>query len=489
MNFIFKQITRFSFTLFVTFWFFQMAKANVQYEKIDSIVGMWQTTLEENGSELVIILEFETTETDSLSCLVHRPEMGMNNMPYSKFILLEDSILLPGLKAKLNGNKISGKFTAFGPELDIEFNKVAEMPSYTIDCPEKEPDWEFETKGPIWSTPSIHDNHIFFGNDTGVFYSIDLSKKSVKWKFQCARPIRSKAVIFGKNVSFSSDDGFLYLLDVASGNLVWKVDIGNAVSPRIVPAKNVSDYDFLCSSPSYKDGFIYIGSKDSSMYVIDADNGEISWKFKTGDIVRSTPAIDDKMVYVGSWDHFVYALDKKDGRVIWKYDAGWCVQSSPLILEDKVVFGSRAAQIFALNKHTGKEIWKTMYWGSWVESSPVLYDDKLYIGSSDLRKVFALDPSTGHVLLSSSLEGWAWPTPAVSADFIFTGSIGSLHYLDGLRGGFYAFDRKTGEPEWQIKAEDDPDVFTYGFASSPAIWKDWVFVGGLDGNMYCIKVN
>ena len=468
----------------IALFIFGYVHANHQQENHESLIGMWQTTLEQNGSELIIILEFENTETDSITCLVHRPEMGMNNVPYSKFILLEDSILLPGLKAKLNGNRISGKFTAFGPKLDVEFRKISEMPSYTIDCPEKKPEWEFETNGSIWSSPTIYDNDLFFGNDSGLFYCIDLSDKTVKWQFQSNGPIRSKACIIGHLVSFSSDDGYQYALDVRSGNLKWKIDIGNAVTPRVGPAKDAYDYDFLCSSPIYSDGFIYVGSKDSCLYVIGAEKGNLVWKFKTGNIIRSTPAIGNEMVYVGGWDHFLYALNRKDGSLIWKYDAGWCIQSSPLIVGDKVIAGSRAAQVFALDRYSGEEIWKTTYWGSWVESSPVLYDDKIYIGSSDFRKIFAMDPSTGKVILSSSVEGWAWPTPAVNSDFIFIGSVGTLNYLDGLRGGFYAFDRETGKAEWQIKVEDNPDVFAYGFASSPAIWKDWVFVGGLDGNIY-----
>jgi len=462
--------------------------AKHQQEKNQGIIGMWQTTIEDNGSELILILEFENTATDSISCLVHRPEMGMNNVPYSKFILLEDSILLPGLKAKINGDRISGKFTAFGPKLDIEFRKISEIPSYTIDCPEKTPEWEFETNGSIWSSPIIYDNDLFFGNDSGLFYCIDLSDKTVLWQFQSNGPIRSKACIMDQLVSFSSDDGYLYALDIRSGKLKWKINIGNAVTPRVGPAKYAYDYDFLCSSPIYNDRFIYVGRKDSCLYVIGAEKGALAWKFKTKNIIRSTPAIGNEMVYVGSWDHFLYALNKKDGSLIWKYDAGSLVQSSPLIVGDKVIAGSRAAQVFALNRYSGKEIWKTMYWGSWVESSPVFYDDKIYIGSSDFRKIFAMDPSTGKVMLSSQVEGWSWPTPAVSTDFIFSGSVGTLHYLDGLRGGFYAFDRKTGEPEWQIKVEDDPDVFSFGFASSPSIWNDWIFVGGLDGNMYGMKV-
>jgi outer membrane protein assembly factor BamB len=56
-----------------------------------------------------------------------------------------------------------------------------------------------------------------------------------------------------------------------------------------------------------------------------------------------------------------------------------------------------------------------------------------------------------------------------------------------MHGRFYAIDQDTGEPAWQLMVEDNPDHFAYGFASSPAIWNEWVFVGGLDGKMYGLK--
>ena len=89
--------------------------------------------------------------------------------------------------------------------------------------------------------------------------------------------------------------------------------------------------------------------------------------------------------------------------------------------------------------------------------------------------------------MSALLEGWAWATPAVSHEYIYIGTAGSLYYTEDMHGRFYALERESGKPVWQLKIEDNHDQFAYGFASSPAIWQDWVFVGGLDGNMYGIQ--
>ncbi len=116
-----------------------------------------------------------------------------------------------------------------------------------------------------------------------------------------------------------------------------------------------------------------------------------------------------------------------------------------LVIDNKLVFGSRSAFIFVIDKVSGEELWKTRYWGSWVESSPVIYDGIIYIGSSDYRKVHAIDPENGKVKWSTRVEGWSWPTPAVNEKYLFTGSIGSLFYLDNMHGRFYGINRHTGK--------------------------------------------
>ena len=126
---------------------------------------------------------------------------------------------------------------------------------------------------------------------------------------------------------------------------------------------------------------------------------------------------------------------------------------------------------------------------SWVESSPVCYDGIIYIGSSDFRKVFGLDPASGQAVFVSSIEGLSWPTPAINEQYLFTGSVGSLHYMEDMHGRFYAIDRATGNLVWRLMVDDDPNVFAYGFASSPVIHDNWVYVGGLDGKIYGMDIS
>jgi outer membrane protein assembly factor BamB len=452
------------------------------------IIGLWQTTLNDKGAKMILVLEIKSTNTDSLECLINFPECGLKNLAFGKFIIEDGNFALPGFNASYDADNqlISGIFTALGSE-EIEFERFKSWPKYTFDYPEKEIDWIFQTDAPIWSSLAVFEGQLIVGNDGGSLYSIDIEENSTSWIFKADSRIRSKALVQDNKVYFSSDDGFLYSVDFENGEMNWKTLIGNNASPRSIPAKEGSTYDFLCSSPVVDNGVIYIGSKDSCLYAIDDRTGEIKWKYKSGDMIRSTPATDSENVYFGSWDNYMYGISKKDGSLNWKYNSFWKIQSSPVIAEDKIIFGSRSAQVIALDKKTGEKVWRTLYWSSWVESSPVYYDGMIYIGSSDYRKVHAMNPENGKVVWEARLEGWAWPTPAISNKYLYTGSSGTIGYAENMHGRFYAVNRLNGEIEWQVSIPDNPDVFAYGFVASPVVWNNWVFFADLDGKVYGIK--
>jgi outer membrane protein assembly factor BamB len=476
--------------VYISFFLYAEKVAGNEFENLGNpIIGLWQTTLNDKGATSILVLEIKSTETDSLECLINLPECGLKNLPYGKFIMEVGNFELPGLNASYDADNqlISGIFTALGSEDILEFERFKAWPKYTFNYPEKEIDWTFQTDAPIWSPLTIFGGQLILGNDGGSLYSINIEENSISWIFKTDSRIRSKAVVWNHKVYFSSDDGFLYSLDFENGEMNWKTNIGNNVSPRSVPALEGSTYDFLCSSPVIDNGILYIGSIDSCLYAIDDKTGDIKWKYKSDNIVRSTPAVDSDNVYFGSWDNYMYAINKKDGSLNWKQNSYWRIQSSPVIADDKIIFGSRSAQIIALDKNTGEQIWRTLYWSSWVESSPVYYDGMIYVGSSDYRKVHAIDPENGEVAWEARIEGWAWPTPALSDKYLYIGSSGTLNYAESMHGRFYAVNRLNGNIEWKVSVDDNPDVFAYGFVASPVVWDNWVFFADLDGKIYGIK--
>ena len=116
---------------------------------------------------------------------------------------------------------------------------------------------------------------------------------------------------------------------------------------------------------------VYVGSGDHHLYALDLNQGELLWKFKTGNKVRSTPLIHENKLYAPSFDGVVYVLDPANGKQLWKFETdgahlnsgnfGWdrnAINASPVISDSLMVFGSRDGSLYCVNINTRKLKWK-----------------------------------------------------------------------------------------------------------------------------------
>jgi len=353
--------------------------------------------------------------------------------------------------------------------------------------------WTFATSGQIWSSPTISDSIIYIGSDDYNLYALYSNSGILKWKFATGGLIRCKPAVVDGTVYFVSDDGNLYAADIISGTEKWHCDIGNKIV-RKLPAPGGSGtgetWDYMQSSPTFNQGTVYVGSGDSSVYAIDAQNGTLKWKTKTGGIVRSTPFVEDTVVYVGSFDGFIYALSTNTGSLIWRFNTTGqtyqAVQPSPRVVNGIVYCGSRSAFFYALNASTGQELWKYDYQGSWVESSAIIVNGVVYVGSSDLRTVFAFDAQTGRKLWERAVTGYPWSTPAYDNGTIYIGTSNTNTAGQTPKLGYlYALNATTGKEYWN-KPTRVTEYLT-GVVSSPIVSNGTVYFGGLDSLVYAVS--
>ncbi len=362
--------------------------------------------------------------------------------------------------------------------------------------------WSFQTNGAIWGTPSIDDQTVYIGSDDGNLYAVDAHTGDERWHFATAGLVRSRPAFSNGFVYFTSDDGFLYAVDADSGQQVWRTDIGNFSEPekRENPG-NIPDptiFDYLQSSPIVSGRRVYVGSADGQVYAVVAETGRITWSVKTGQKVRATPAVEDGTVYVGSWDGTVYALDALTGETRWKTAIGGQVQSTAAVTGGLVYTGSRKASVVALDAQTGQKRWECDYGRNmWVESSPQVMGDLVYIGSSGNQYVLGLDTRIGEVLSAYKGEAFFWSTPAIAADTLYIG--GEAYTKTEQVGGLFSLEIPAGASlknrvplklRWLLPVTDTlmPDGYWAGVASSPLISGDVIYFGGLDGQLYAVGI-
>jgi eukaryotic-like serine/threonine-protein kinase len=387
--------------------------------------------------------------------------------------------------------------------------------------------WKFHTDGEVNSSPAVVNGVIYFGSNDGNLYAVDEKTGQQKWKFAVRSRMPSSPAVANGMVYFSCYDGFFYAVTAATGELAWRFRMlgerrfAATHLHGFVPAGETmpDPFDVYLSSPLVWNGGVYFGSGDGNVYALDAYTGSLKWKFQTGDVVHTSPAISEGKVYIGSWDSYFYALDAETGKEIWRFkteedpeihnQVG--IQSSAVVSGGTVYFGCRDSNVYALEAATGRLKWSFSNKGSWVISSPVVYEGKIFFATSDTATLHVLDAGTGAPI---SEQRFKWPyfgSPAIAGKLLYLGGQDGkllaidldtlkpvwIFQTDGSRQNLSTYSKQDGSPNYEAATRslfyDDlivsvDKLHTVGMIlTSPVISGDVVYFGSTDGNLYALE--
>lgn len=475
--------------LLVFVFFFALTGFAEPHQQTELKSGTWGGELHYQDQTTMFYLDIQLDENGDLIASTYMPVIpfpvrSIGTIENQNGVYSAGSIQFSLIAA---GQILKGSFPNSPRDLTFQLYPIDEYPkskesvnsgSTTI------PAWTFKTNGPIWGDAAVDGDQLYIGSTDGYLYSISQSNGELKWKYNTNDSIFSRPLIQSNYVYILSDDGILHKLKTDTGSSIWTFDIGGADWHRKLPHDENPGYDSMVSAPVISDNIVYVGSADGHLFAINDNTGKESWSFKSDGPIHSIPIVAEGMVYFGSYDHHIYGLDAETGNMNWKFNTGQMIVSSPVYINGKVMIGSRSADLFALNASTGLEEWHYYHWGSWVESSGTVFDDLLYIGSSDDQLLKSFDPESGQLIWATNVNGSPWTTPAVTQSTVYTGVFGNANYGIDHHGGFYAIDRLTGDEKWRFTWKKLPETDIYGVTSSPAAANGMVFFGGLDGLIY-----
>jgi eukaryotic-like serine/threonine-protein kinase len=95
----------------------------------------------------------------------------------------------------------------------------------------------------------------------------------------------------------------------------------------------------IVSSPAIVNNVIYVGSRDSCMYAINALTGTVIWKHATGGWMDASPLVDSGLVIAGSRDGYIHMLDAVTGEERAELIAGLQLSSPAITAQRKLVTG------------------------------------------------------------------------------------------------------------------------------------------------------
>jgi outer membrane protein assembly factor BamB len=201
--------------------------------------------------------------------------------------------------------------------------------------------------------------------------------------------------------------------------------------------------------------------------------GNPLWRFGPAGPFISSPSVVNGVLYIGSRDSTIYALDAKTGTLIWKKKVfGW-VDSSPLLFGDSLVVGCRDQRIYVINKNTG-EVISELPAGLQL-SSPVALDD-----GSILSLIGHPLNSFSKINLSGFNNSWSmvFTQPMYSSPAV----LGSMTAFGGNDGMLYGVDLARQSIRWSLGTAGT------AYLSTPAISENLVFFapGDFDRDVYAV---
>ncbi len=363
----------------------------------------------------------------------------------------------------------------------------------------RELSWSVRT-GSISSSPVVYRDRILVAANDHRLYAIDAATGSVRWVYKAENELMTQPLYVGGTifVATGNSDCSAYFppayvvmglgtnrveaIDAATGRETWSQGIAGTGMP----------------TPLLIDGTIVHADGAGGVVALDVRNGAYRWHTALPSFFAMTAVADggNGNVYVaGGFPNNVYALNAKTGAVAWKRAFSrldGALPATPLAstthalvgmyLEPlargpqgwAVQFGSLARQhVYALDKQTGRMLWDRTLANvrgrapAYNEAAiPLVYRNRIFIGSAVAPVVSALDLRSGRVLWQLRVKG-----PVKGGLVARDGIV----YFGDLGGYLWAVDAASGRV---IGKRAEPVHFNVG---SPIIVNDTLVDGSQEG--------
>jgi outer membrane protein assembly factor BamB len=242
--------------------------------------------------------------------------------------------------------------------------------------------WEGMSGDLYTASPAVAGEVAIFGGGDGVVYAIELASGEVRWRFVTGGRVRSSPAVADGVVFAGSADGSLYAVSLADGRQLWRFDTQGR---RLDSARYGYDRRSITSSPLVADGAVFFGSRDGSLYAVDAATGALRWRVLHDDTSWSiaSPAVVGGLVLDASSDAaFFHAVDAATGQVVWRVDAGAPLWPSPVVAGETAWFLTSLGELWGVDSRTG-EVREQVALGERTKSSPWIEAGILYIGTDE----------------------------------------------------------------------------------------------------------
>ena len=250
----------------------------------------------------------------------------------------------------------------------------------------------------------VDEGHLNLPSPTApAFIAINKNTGELVWEFadigdtlhgQWSSP--AYGLVAGQHqVVFPGGDGWVYALEPGTGKLIWKFDCNP--KDAIWKLGGSGSRNNLIATPVIHEDAVFIGvgqdpehgTGAGHLYRIDATKkGDITETGKVWHLggkafgrTMTTAAISDGLLYHAELGGFFYCIDAATGKVHWRHDLFAAVWGSPMVVDDKVYIGDEDGDVLIVQHNKTLKIINEIYMGSAVYTTPSAANGRLYIAT------------------------------------------------------------------------------------------------------------
>ena len=265
-----------------------------------------------------------------------------------------------------------------------------------FDATSGSPLWQFSTESAVDSSPVAVDGVVYVGSSDGNLHAVDAKTGEPRGgPFPTGSPVLSSPAVHA-GVIYVGAFGLIYALRAEDLSEVGRFTVDGPVDTALT-VLNDKVYAVTAKGRVYAFNVDPANPQTGASPVADSENTQTGtspvWETSVGGQVFSSPAVaavgGQNYIFISCGDSNLYALNSDTGDEAWRVPQipvfGPLASSPAVVPSEGILYigvGDGSVMAITISTHQPQEGWPLTV-GSRVDSSPVVRDGSLYVGSAD----------------------------------------------------------------------------------------------------------